>query len=258
MIALDLALAVVIGVSLGLLGSGGSILTVPVFVYLLGYDAKVAVAASLFVVGTASLAGALGHVRQGNLDLLMALTFGPFAMLGAYLGADLARIFSGAAQLVLFAVLMLVAAFFMLRDATEGGRLGYEGPAGTLWSPFMLAKIGAQGLAVGVLTGLVGVGGGFLIIPALVLVCGVDMKRAVGTSLLIIFLNSGSGLLGYVGQVSLPWGFLALFTTFSVFGILIGARLSRYVSQDTLKEYFALLLIVIAAFVLVQNTSPFS
>lgn len=257
MIALDLALAVGIGILLGMLGGGGSVLTVPVFVYLLGYDTKVAVAASLFVVGTASLIGAFGHLRRGNLDLRMALSFGPFAMVGAFLGADLAGLFSGEAQLVLFAVVMLAAAFFMLRDATNAVP-GFEEPSGTLWSPFRIAKVGAQGLAVGLLTGLVGVGGGFLIIPALVLACDVHMKRAVGTSLLIISLNSASGLLGYAGQVSLPWAFLALFTLFAVFGILVGTKLTHYTSQEALKKYFALLLIAIAAFVLFQNASLFS
>ena len=180
---IGLVLAALIGVSLGVLGGGGSILTVPVFVYVLGFGAKEAVTMSLVVVGVASLFGAVGHWRQGDVRLRIALTFGAIATAGAYTGARLAVFFSGSAQLLILAGVMLVAAFFMFRGRTAAGT---EKGAGR-GSSVGLAALGA---GVGVLTGLVGVGGGFLIVPALVLLGGMAMRDAVGTSLPVISLNA--------------------------------------------------------------------
>ena len=253
MTLLAMVLAAVIGLSLGLLGGGGSILTVPVFVYLLGFDAKEAIAASLAVVGATSLFGAVGHWRAGNVNLRVAAVFGAVAMVGTYLGARLAVFFTGAAQPTLFAAVMLLAAWFMfrpakVRDAADGEVEVREMPLGL---------IAAEGIAVGVLTGLVGVGGGFLIVPALVLLGKVPMREAVGTSLLVIAMKSAAGFLGYLGQVEVAWGFLALFTAVAVGGILLGTRLSRRVPQAALQRAFAVFLVVMGSLILYQNRGVF-
>lgn len=252
MIALGFALAALVGLSLGLLGGGGSILTVPIFVYVLGFDAKQAIAMSLVVVGATSLFGTVGHWRAGNVNLRVALIFGAVAMAGTYLGARLAVFFSGAAQLALFAIVMLLAAFFMLRDDRPRAD-GSGAQANAARAPMPMGLIVVEGLAVGILTGLVGVGGGFLIVPALVILGKVPMKEAVGTSLLVIAMKSFAGSIGYLGQVEMPWGFLAEFTAVAAVGILAGAHLVRYVPQTALKRAFAVSLLVVGTWVLYQN-----
>ncbi len=249
---LGLGLALLVGLSLGLLGGGGSILTVPIFVYVLGYGAKEAIAMSLAVVGAVSLFGAAGHWRAGNVNLRVALVFGSVAMAGTYGGARLAVYFSGAAQLSLFAGVMLLAAFFMFREKKPAAGAALL-PEGAPAARMPLGLIVAEGLAVGVLTGLVGVGGGFLIVPALVLLARVPMKQAVGTSLLVIAMKSATGFAGYLGQVQVPWAFMARFTAVAVVGILLGTHLVRYVSQSALKRAFAVFLVVMGSFILYQN-----
>ncbi|HEU0078792.1 MAG TPA: sulfite exporter TauE/SafE family protein [Longimicrobiaceae bacterium] len=251
---LGLALAALIGLSLGLLGGGGSILTVPIFVYVLGYGAKEAIAMSLAVVGATSLFGALGHWRAGNVNARVALIFGAVAMAGTYLGARLAVFFSGAAQLTLFAAVMLLAAFFMFREKKPDPRSGAK-PADEA-APVRDMPIGLivlEGIAVGVLTGLVGVGGGFLIVPALVLLGRLPMKQAVGTSLVVIAMKSAAGFAGYLGQVEVDWAFMALFTGIAAAGILLGTWLVQYVPQAALKRSFAVFLLVMGGFILYQN-----
>jgi uncharacterized membrane protein YfcA len=245
---LGFALAALIGLSLGLLGGGGSILTVPIFVYVLGFGAKEAIAMSLAVVGATSLFGAVGHWKAGNVDLRIATIFGVVAMAGTYLGARLAVLFSGAAQLALFAVVMLLAAFFMFRD-----RRPAVGATPDAAARMPLALIVVEGLAVGVLTGLVGVGGGFLVVPALVILGRLPMKQAVGTSLLVIALKSFAGFAGYLGQVEVQWSFMAGFTTIAIVGILAGTYLVRFVPQHALKRAFAVFLVVMGSFILYQN-----
>jgi uncharacterized membrane protein YfcA len=249
MMILGIGLGALVGLSLGLLGGGGSILTVPIFVYVMGFDPKEAIAMSLAVVGAVSLFGAVGHWRAGNVNLRVALVFGAVAMAGTYLGARLDVFFSGAAQLILFAVVMLLAAWFMFRPA----EVEAEGPAPAGLAGMPLALIAAEGLAVGVLTGLVGVGGGFLIVPALVLLGKVPMKQAVGTSLLVIAMKSAAGFLGYLGQVQVAWGFMTVFTAVAVGGILLGTYLVRFVPQAALQRAFAVFLVVMGTFILYQN-----
>jgi len=243
-------LASAIGLSLGLLGGGGSILTVPVFVYVLGYAAKPAIAMSLPVVGTTSLVGAIGHWRAGNVNFRQAFTFGIVAMVGAFAGARLAVLVSGLFQLTLLAVVMLGAALSMLRRPVAQPSDGNE--------PVSRWLVLAVGLGVGLLTGLVGIGGGFLIVPALVVLARLPMKQAVGTSLVVIAMNSASGFLGYLGQVDVPWGFMAVFTTIAIGGILVGTHLVRFVSQQALKRSFAVFLLVMAGVILYQNRGAFS
>jgi uncharacterized protein len=268
MALLGLGLAALIGLSLGLLGGGGSILTVPIFVYVLGFGAKEAIAMSLAVVGAVSLFGAAGHWRAGNVNIRVALVFGLVAMVGTYGGARLAVFFSGAAQLALFAGVMLVAAFFMFRDQkpivadpplldeaadTDAMLDAAVMPGGVPVARMPIGLIIVEGLAVGALTGLVGVGGGFLIVPALVLLAKIPMKQAVGTSLLVIAMKSATGFLGYLGQVEVPWGFMTVFTGVAIIGIFGGTYLVQFVSQAALKRAFAVFLLVMGSFILYQN-----
>ncbi|HUQ45314.1 MAG TPA: sulfite exporter TauE/SafE family protein [Gemmatimonadaceae bacterium] len=248
---LGFALAALIGLSLGIMGGGGSILTVPVFVYVLRFDPKLAIAMSLPVVGATSLIGALGHWRAGNVNLKTATLFGAIAMIGAYAGARLAMFLTGAMQLALLAVVMLAAAVAMLRSARRD-----PSPAGAPTAPERPMAIGLLlpvAIAVGLITGVVGIGGGFLVVPALVILARVPMKQAVGTSLLVIAMNSAAGFAGYLGRVQVPWGFMAAFTAIAAMGILAGTYLVRFVSQRALKRAFAAFLLLMGAFILYKN-----
>src|SRR5690554_4512571 len=189
--------AMAIGVSLGLLGSGGSILTVPVLVYLVGQEEKLAIAGSLAIVGTIALAGSLPKLKNRQVEWRTILMFAPPGMLGTYLGASWAAWVSGLVQLALFAVVMLVAAWRMLKPEVQT----VAEPAVVVDSPSAMAtatasrpevvwKMAPAGFMVGIITGLAGVGGGFLIVPALVLLGGLSMRRAVATSLVIIAVQS--------------------------------------------------------------------
>ena len=253
MVGLGLALAAVIGLSLGLLGGGGSILTVPVLVYVLAVPAKLAIAMSLPVVGVTSAISAGVHWRLGNVRVTTALGFGVLAMIGAFAGAKLSVLLSGAAQLALLGAVMLAASGSMLR------RRRVEAPAPLLSpaAPARAAVLAPVALAVGVLTGIVGIGGGFLVVPALVVLARVPMREAVGTSLLVIAMNSAAGFAGYVGTVMFDWGFLAGFTAAAVAGALVGTSLAARVLGETLKRAFGLFLLCMGAFVLFQNRHIF-
>lgn len=242
---LGFVLAALIGISLGLLGGGGSILAVPILVYVVGMAAKSAIATSLLVVGTTSLVGAFRHWRAGNIDLRSAALFGVISMIGSFLGGRLAAMVSDNFQLVLFAVVMLGASISMFRSRTDS-----EDAVTAVRPPTFLFAAAA---AVGLLTGVVGVGGGFLIVPALVLLAGLPMKRAVGTSLLVIAMNSASGFLAYAGHVDIDWRYMALFTAIAVIGVFIGSAVVPHVSQGVLKRGFAVFLIAVAGFILYQS-----
>ncbi len=252
---LGFALAAVIGLSLGILGGGGSILTVPIFVYILGFDPKLAIAMSLPVVGATSFIGAIGHWKAGNVNLRTAALFGIIAMVGAYAGARLAVFLTGAMQLALLAIVMLAAAVSMLRSSRRDAALGSAPESGE--RPMAMGLLVPVAITVGLLTGLVGIAGGFLVVPALVLLARVPMKQAVGTSLLVIAMNSVSGFAGYAGRVHVPWGFMTGFTAIAAAGILAGTYLVQFVSQRALKRAFAVFLLLIGAFVLYKNRSAF-
>ena len=239
-------LALVVGVVLGMLGGGGSILTVPIFVYVLHYDPKSAIAMSLPVVGLVSLIGVIGHWRAGRVALRTALTFGAVAMVGSLAGTRLAGYVSGAMQLAIFGLVMLVAAIFMFRSAAAEDPL--ETSAG---SRFLILL--PVGLAVGVLTGLVGVGGGFMIVPALVLLARIPMKQAVGTSLLVIAMNAFAAFGGYLGRVPMDWPVMGLFAALAIAGIVLGSWLVRFVPQQSLKRAFAVLLVAMGGWILYSN-----
>ena len=241
-----LLLAGLVGLSLGLLGGGGSILTVPILVYVVGLGAKEAIAASLVVVGLASLIGSISHWKVGNVNLRVAVPFGVLAMIGAFLGSRvLAPRVDGTTQLIMFAIVMLLAAISMLRGPKRIDRTRTSSKLG----PIVLVV----GVGVGILTGLVGVGGGFLIVPALVLLAGIPIKEAVGTSLLVIAMNSASGFAGYAGRIEIPWVFVGAFSAIAGVGIVAGAYLVRFVSAAALRRGFALFLLFTGGFILWQN-----
>jgi uncharacterized protein len=246
MITVGLILALVIGLTLGLFGGGGSTLTVPIFVYVLGFDPKLAIAMSFPVVGATSLIGAAGHWRAGNIRLANALIFGLVTMTGAYGGARASRLLDGRVQLLILGVVMAAAAVMMTRsaqrDAVEAAIP--EEPSAVLY---------LVGLAVGALTGVIGIGGGFLLVPALVVFGKVPMREAVGTSLLVIAMNCVSGFAGQRAALEIPWLFVCTFSAVAIVGILTGTRLARFVPQRTLKRGFSLLLLVIAVLILWQN-----
>lgn len=238
--------ALAIGLSLGLLGSGGSILTVPVLHYLLHQPEQVAIAGSLLVVGLIAAAACVPYAIARQVDWRNVLWFGLPGMLGAWLGASLARWVPGPAQLVLFAAVMLVAAWRMLQSNPVATGATKPHP-----HPFVII---AGGTAVGALSGLVGVGGGFLIVPALVLLAGVPVTSAVGTSLAVIALNSFTGFGKYLHVleakgIELDWHTLLLIAAIGVIGSLAGNRLGRRLPQSSLRRLFGIFLVVMGLFV---------
>jgi hypothetical protein len=239
--------ALAIGLSLGLLGSGGSILTVPVLHYLLGQPEKLAIGGSLLVVGLIAATASIPYAMQRQVDWRSVAWFGLPGMAGAWLGATLAHWVPGPVQLGLFAVVMLVAAWRMLRGAA------LRNVGGT---PHPLAVI-AGGAGVGALSGLVGVGGGFLIVPALVLLARVPMTRAVGTSLAVIALNAFTGFARHLGvlerhSLELDWGLLLVIAGVGVIGSFVGHRLGRRLPQATLRKVFGVFLLAMGSFIAVD------
>lgn len=260
MITLGIGLGFLVGLSLGLLGGGGSVLTVPILVYVAGFDPKVGIATSLLVVGTTALFGAASHWRHRHVNVRVAVAFGICAMLGSFAGSRLAQQASGRLQLGLFGTIMIVAAVLMFRGrrrlaerAAAEGTANPTTPTPPTPSAATLALTAAIGVGVGALTGFLGVGGGFLIVPALVLLVQLPMKEAIGTSLLVITLNTGVAFSGYVGHVSLPWLFLVAFTAVAATGSTVGASWATRVHQDVLRRGFAIFLMVTGLFVLYQN-----
>lgn len=237
-----LGLAALIGLSLGLLGGGGSILAVPVLVYVAGQEPAAAVATSLAVVGATSLIAALDHARVGRVDLGAAVGFGLTGALGAVAGARLTPLVPPRTLLLLFALLMLVVGSLMLRPG--------PGPVPGQRHPL---AVPLAGLGVGVLTGFLGVGGGFLIVPALVLLARLEMPRAVGTSLLVIAVNAAAGLLSHLGREPLPLGLVAGFTGIAIAGAMVGSRLAGRVAPARLRRGFAALVILVGIALVVRN-----
>lgn len=261
-------LAGCIGLALGLIGGGGSVLAVPILVYVMQVSPKPAIAMTLAIVGTVSLVGVIPHWRKGNVNWHKALIFGSATMVGAFGGAKFANLpfVTGAMQLLLFAVMMLVAAIFMIRKSysptiSEPTLPTLEIAEGLYSAPvckYCWLWLLTEGLAIGVLTGLVGVGGGFAIVPALVLLGKVPMKEAIGTSLLIIVFNSIAGFLGYWGKVDLDLHLMVSFTFIAAIGTLVGTHFSHRIDAKGLQKGFGYFLIAVAAFVLFQQRHTFS
>jgi uncharacterized protein len=249
MIALTIVLAVFVGISLGLLGGGGSILTVPLLAYVAGLDAKPAIATSLLVVGVTSAIGAITHARAHRVGWRIATPFGVAAMAGAYAGGRLARFIPGTVLLVAFAVIMIAAGVAMLR-----GRKNTAAADGD--QPLPLVKIALLGGAVGLISGLVGAGGGFLLVPALALLAGLPMPAAVGTSLVVISMQSFAGFAGHLANEHIDWRLAGLVIAAAVLGVLIGGRLVASVDATTLRKLFACFVLLMASVILGEETSP--
>jgi uncharacterized membrane protein YfcA len=262
MIGLSLLFGTIVGLSLGLTGGGGAIFAVPLLVYGLTVAPQDAVGISLAAVGATALIGALQRLRAHEVDLATGVLFALAGMVGAPLGAWLNARLPGALLLMLFALLMLVVAVRMWRRASpvpgqtsplssacardEHGRL-------ILTSHCVLTLI-AVGLLTGILSGLFGVGGGFIIVPALVLVSGMAMHRAVATSLVVITLVSVSGVLSYlIAGRPVEWMLTGLFAVGGIIGMTLGTQWSRRLSGPILQQGFAVALVVVAAFVITRN-----
>lgn len=247
--------ALAIGLTLGLLGSGGSILTVPVLVYLVGHNDKAAIAESLAIVGAIAFVGMLPYARKRQVDWRSVALFGIPGMGGTYAGAWLAKFVSGPLQLVLFAVVMLLAAVVMFRKSKVEAGTSDDTNRRTHHAAW---KVVLEGLVVGVVTGLVGVGGGFLIVPALVVLGGLPMRLAVGTSLVVVSLKSFTGFFKYLGILGafgsgVDWNTIGVFALVGIVGSLIGNVLSQRIQQEALKRAFAGFLVVMGFFVLVRE-----
>lgn len=241
---ISLLLGTIVGLVLGLLGGGGSVLAIPSLAYGLGMEAKPAVATSLVVVGVAALLASIVHARNGHVRLKIALVFGLLGGVGAVGGSQLARLLSGTLQLVLFAGIMLVAGLRMVRSSGEEEQAdGDEQPQ----APRALTLgIGLAALATGVVTGIVGVGGGFLIVPALVFLVGLPMRQAVGTSLVVIVLNAIGGSLGYLAYVEVDLHTTLPFVVGAGVAGVAGSWLGQRVPARALRVAFGLGIVVVA------------
>jgi len=242
---IGLVLSAAIGVSLGLIGGGGSILTVPILVYFLGVETHEAVGMSLAVVGATSFFGAYLHQKKGSLQLKKGLLFGIAGIFGAFFGSPLTHLVSPNVLLLIFAALMFVVAISMLwRKRNAENEAIHEANQ---------TKAILSGFGVGLLTGFLGVGGGFLIVPALVFFGGLPMKEAIGTSLFVIALNCVAGLLGHLsyGMFDLQMTFLV--TGLAVSGAVVGTLLSHRLSVSNLQNFFAFLVLAVAIFLTYKN-----
>lgn len=261
MTVLAILAGVVTGILLGLLGSGGSIITIPALIYLLGVEPKQAIAMSLGIVAITATISAVNHWRRGNVDMRVAAVFGLFGVGGTYLGTRLGIVTPVVVQLTFFAVVMYAAAYRMLKPkrpefkpaGADVARIESAAAAAGAALTNRLWQVALLGLAVGALTGFVGVGGGFLIVPALVLLTAVPMKQAVGTSLVIVTFNCVTGFAGYLGSVPINYGLMATFTAVAIAGSFAGAMLSHRLSQEALRRGFAIFLVLVATYVLLKS-----
>ena len=257
--------AIAVGISLGLIGGGGSILAVPILVYVMGVGVKSAIAISLVSVGTVSAIGAFLHWQKGNMRIDIALLFAPAAMVGAYLGAFVASFswVSETFQLLCFCAVMLLASILMITKSKQQSQKACTIHSSQLApqtldrdrSFFHQAMIPVEGLGIGMLTGFVGIGGGFAIVPSLVLLTSIPMKQAVGTSLLIISLKSVTGFLGYLGQLKVEWTLVVSFTLAASLGTLFGSYFNQFINAKALQVGFGYFVLFFAALILLAQVS---
>ncbi|MBV7268428.1 sulfite exporter TauE/SafE family protein [Winogradskyella luteola] len=254
--------ALIVGLVLGLIGGGGSILTVPVLVYLIGLNPITATAYSLFVVGVTSVIGAFQNFRKGMVDIKTAIIFAIPAFIAVYLTRRFLvqmipevvfsvgdfEVTNNIFIMVLFAVIMLLASYSMIKNKPNKLK-NIE----TETQSFNYPLIAVEGFVVGILTGIVGAGGGFLIIPALVLLAKLPMKKAVGTSLLIIAVKSLIGFLGDIPNIEIDWTFLSTFTLISIIGIILGGYLSKFISGKKLKKGFGYFTLIMAIYIIYKE-----
>lgn len=253
--------AALMGLTLGLIGGGGSILTVPILVYLFGVETSLSTAYSLFIVGLTSLIGSFSHMKLGNVHWRTAIVFGIPSIVSVYLtrhfivpaipdpifSIDAFTLTKGMGILMFFAIIMVMASYTMIRKPKKAAE-------GSSEVAFNYPMILLEGLVVGVVTGMVGAGGGFLIIPALVLLAKLPMKQAVGTSLIII---ASKSLLGFLGdlrpEVNIDWTFLMIFSSIAIVGILVGAMLSKKISGDKLKPAFGWFVLIMGVYIIIDQ-----
>lgn len=232
---------ILIGLFLGLLGGGGTILAVPALIYIFGFDPKAAIAISLLVVGTSSLITTLTNLYKNKIELLSILLFGSFAMLASYLSSHyLAAQLSGTTQLIVFIILSTIVAIYMLKPSQKARQIQLNKVKET-------TLIIVLALLLGVVTGIIGVGGGFLIVPALVIFLNLEMDKAVASSLLIIAMQSLTAFIGYLGAVTIDYSFAIPFTFMISIGSLIGSFFSNKIDPKLLKKIFACLLLLVSA-----------
>lgn len=250
-------LALLVGISLGLVGSGGSILTVPILVYVLGIDAVTATGYSLFIVGTTAMVGGLKNTFQHNVNFKIVALFGLPSLISAYLvrafilpkipytitSVDSFSVTKPLVLMVLFAIIMLLAAIKMIRSV----------PLATDDNKTSVIKLGISGILTGIIAGAVGAGGGFLIIPALVFLAGMPMRKAVGTSLFIIAIQSLAGFMGDATTQVIDWVFLLPFTAIAVIGIFIGILLSDKVEGEKLKKGFGYFVLLMGIYIIIKE-----
>ncbi len=263
MLILSLIGALAIGTTLGLMGSGGSILTLPLLVYMLGREGDIAIAESLAIVGGIAAVGVIPHARKRLVEWHTALIFGLPGMLGAFFGAIIGAWMDNTVQLIIFALVMLTAAMFMFRksrakpvtdspDADQVADPEHARPAPVL--------IALQGLVVGIMTGIVGVGGGFLIVPALVLLGKLPIHRAVATSLLVIAANSAVAFVRYTTGLAdegvyVDWGIIGMFVGVGACGTFVGKAVGGRISQRALRRAFAIFLVVMGVVIMARETA---
>lgn len=238
--------ATLIGLSLGLTGAGGSIVTLPVLVYLAGLPPKTAVGMSLFVVGSAAFAGALQRIRAGEFHFKTATLFAITGMIGAAFGAQLTPLISGHTLMLIFSMLMLFIAGNVLLHGSK------HEPDGL--SECKVSRCLGAGLGVGILTGFIGVGGGFLLMPALVRFARLPTRIATGTSLAIIAFNSASGFLSHFRESPPRWDLALLFATIAVVGVLVGTAFAAKLAVARLRQIFGCLVLATACYVLYRGT----
>ncbi|MGN6396596.1 MAG: sulfite exporter TauE/SafE family protein [Mucilaginibacter sp.] len=253
--------AALIGISLGLIGGGGSILTVPVLVYLFGTTPLLATSYSLFIVGSASLAGAINNYLKGLVSIKTALLFGLSSITTVFMTRRFIipaipkhiawvgsfELTENILTMVLFAILMIWAARAMIRSGENK-----EAAAGKD-KKLNIPKLMGYGIAIGLATGILGAGGGFLLIPALVLFVGLPMKRAIGTSLLIIALNSLIGFTGDLGHFNIDWLFLGKITAIAIAGIFIGGYLGKKIDGSKLKKGFGWFVLAMGFYIIIKE-----
>ncbi len=252
--------ALVVGLVLGLIGGGGSILTVPLLVYLLGYNPIIATAYSLFVVGITSMVGTYQKYKKGLVDFKTGLAFSFPSFLAVYLSRRFlvpgipeivlstgdVTLTKDMAIMIFFAIIMFFASIAMIKNNkktdVQQTKQAYH-------------KTFIQGLIIGTITGIIGAGGGFLYVPALVLWANIPMKKAVGTSLIIVTINSLIGFTGDIQTLDIEWSFLLIFTLISVVGILIGVFLSKFISSKKLKKSFGVFTFIMAIYIIYKETN---
>ena len=245
-LTLGYALSFIVGISLGTLGGGGSILTVPILVYVLKLDPKLSIALSLGIVGISGIFGLFNHLRLKNVLLKTSLLFGIFAMIGTSLGTKIAFYLSSKTQLIIFAATMLMASILMINKKETKASDSDHSKNKIL---FVITSLG-----VGVMTGVIGVGGGFLIVPSLVILSGVPTKKAIGSSLAIISVNSLVGFYQYQSVLDIPYSFMITFSLISIVGILTGSQFAKKISAAKLNKAFGYFLAIVGSFVLIKNS----